>query len=229
MKKKILDGQPLYMAQYTSLMIILLAFFILLQTMSTVNEGGFKEGIGNVKNAFGLTGGMGIFEFIIPFRGGAKTPNPISSGNQDKQGLHDNLVKGEGGYGNTDARFHDRRQGRYLEVKIPVKFNKFATHLTADDHAVLDKFKVGFILYDYRIIVKCFARDFRDRDKDDYLALQRAANIMRYIHQSAMVPYSRLEAQGNSSLRYYSEADRKKMPEQEAFFCIYENNAGTVN
>ncbi len=222
MKKKIVDGQPLYMGQYTSLMIILLAFFILLQTMSSVKEGGFKEGIGNVKNAFGISGGMGIFEFLIPFRSGASTPNPVGTGNQDKQGLHDNLVKGEGGSGNTDANIKDQSVGRYLEVKIPVQFEKFQTHLTPESNAALDKFKVGFILYDYTIIVKCFANDYKDKEKDDYLAMQRAANIMRYIHQTAGVAYSRLEAQGNSSLRYYSSADQKSVPDQDAFFYIFQ-------
>ena len=224
MKKKVLDGQPLYMGQYTALMIILLAFFILLQTMSSVKEGGFKEGIGNVKNAFGISGGLGIFEFMIPFRSGAKKPNPVGTGNQDKQGLHDNLVKGEGGSGNTDSTAKDQNNGRYLEVKIPVKFEKFQTHLTPESNAALDKFKVGFILYNYTIIIKCFANDYKDKEKDDYLAMQRAANIMRYIHQTANVDYSRLEAQGNSSLRYYSAADQKGAPEQEAFFYIYQKN-----
>lgn len=222
MKKKILDGQPLYMGQYTALMIILLAFFILLQTMSSVKEGGFKEGIGNVKNAFGLSGGMGMFEFVIPFKGGARTPNPVGTGNQDKQGIHDNLVKGEGGTGNTEAKVNNQPIGRYLEVKIPIKFEKFTTHLSPEGNAALDKFKVGFILYNYSITVKCYANEFKDRDKDNHLAMQRAANIMRYIHQTAAVPYSRLKAQGNSSLRYYSEADNKNAQEQEAFFYIYQ-------
>lgn len=224
MKKKVLLGQPLYMAQYTSLMIILLAFFILLQTMSTTQEGGFQSGMGKVKNAFGNIGGMGLFSFVSSGSGGTDVPNPRSSGDKSKQGIHENLVRGEGGMGNTSAEVNDASHGRYLQVEIPINFPKHRATLTGEAKTTLDKFKVGFILYDYKIIVKCYSNEFQDRYKDNLLAMQRAANIIRYIHETARIPYSRLEALGNSSSRYYNYPDGHQMPPQEAFFYIFEKN-----
>lgn len=226
MKKKILDGQPLYMAQYSGLMIILLAFFIVMQSMSSMKESGFKSGMGEVKNAFGLSGGLGIFQFIVPGRGGSSVPNPSGTGDQSKAGIHENLVKGEGGSGNTEADAKKSPPGRYLQVEVPIVFEKYKSNLVESECKKLDKFSVGLILYDYRIMIKCFANDYRDKDKDSYLATQRAANIMRYIHEAAQIPYSRLEALGNSSIRYYSNMREGSVPEQESFFFIYERPDG---
>ncbi len=225
MKKKVLVGQPLYMGQFTSLMIIILAFFILLQSMSSTQEAGFQKGIGKVKNAFGLTGGMGLFNFISPGAGGGDVPNPSGTGDKSQQGTHENLVQGEGGTGNTSSDVNDYRKGRFLQVDVPIEFPKYKTYLTDETKNQLDKFKVGFILYDYKLSVKCYSNEYKDEEKDDYLALQRAANIMRYIHETANIPYSRLEALGNSSRRYYSKDKQNKMSDQETFFYIFEKNS----
>lgn len=225
MKKRILDGQPPYMAQYSGLMIILLAFFIVMQSLSAVKQSGYQTGVGDVKNAFGINGGLGIFAFVVSAHGGSSTPNPAGN-NPSKVGIHENLVKGEGGSGNTEAATKSHELGQYLQVTIPIVFEKYKTSLSATERQKLDTFKVGFILYDYRIMVKCFANDYRDKEKDNHLAMQRAANIMRYINESAQIPYSRLEALGNSSIRYYSNIDANSIPEQEAFFYIYERPDG---
>ena len=57
-KKRKEELAPAYMGLYSSLMILLLAFFILLNSMATVQEAGFKAGIGKVQNAFGWKGGV---------------------------------------------------------------------------------------------------------------------------------------------------------------------------
>jgi len=227
MKKKVLDGQPLYMAQYTALMIILLAFFIVMQSLSTVKESGFKTGMGDVKNAFGISGGIGIFGYIVPSRGSTSRDNPVGSGTSGRQGLHENLVKGEGGVGNTDANTEKVNQGKYLQVKLPITFEKGKAAITLEGRAVLDKMKVGLMLYDYKITIKCFANDNKNPAMDNPLAVQRATNIMRYLHQEAQVPYQRLEALGNSSIRYYSNIKPDAVPEQEVFLYIFHHGSTT--
>jgi flagellar motor protein MotB len=224
MKKTVLVGQPAYMGQYTSLMIIILAFFILLQSMSTTQESGFQKGIGQVKNAFGLTGGMGLFQFISSGSGGADVPNPHGTGDKSRQGTHENIIRGEGGVGNTSADVEDSDKGRYLQVDVPIEFPEFKTFLTPEIKRTLDKFKVGFILYDYKLMIKCYSSEYNDFEKDNHLALQRAANIMRYIHETAGISYSRMEALGNSSTRYYNVNGSEKMSPQETFFYIFEKN-----
>jgi len=220
MKKKVLDGQPLYMAQYTALMIILLAFFIVMQSLSTVKSSGFQKGMGEVKNAFGLSGGLGLFGYIMPSRG-SSAANPIGSGTSDKYGLHENLSKGHGGLGNTDAETKKSEQGKYLQVKIPIVFEKDKAAITPAGRIVLDKIKIGLMLGDYHIAIKCFAHDHRDPVQDNALALQRAANIMRYIYEQGQIPYSRMVALGNSSIRYYPSIKADAIPEQEVFFYLF--------
>jgi hypothetical protein len=76
-KKKFIDtGAPAYMAQYTALMTLLLAFFILLNVLSESKESGFKDGIGQIRNAFGQVGGLGIFSYTFSGKGAAHPPAP---------------------------------------------------------------------------------------------------------------------------------------------------------
>ena len=54
---------PAYFVQYSALWCIMLAFFVLLLTLGTSQSGGNKAGVGEIRDAFGATGGLGLMAF----------------------------------------------------------------------------------------------------------------------------------------------------------------------
>jgi hypothetical protein len=248
MGKKIVEvGAPAYMAQYTSLMTILLAFFILLNTMATEQESGFKAGIGDVKNAFGMEGGLGLFQFTFAGKGASYAPNPEKSGDEYK-GLHKNLAEREGGSGNTSVDTQDKKLPKYLRIKIPGEFSGKSSRLPAVTKTFLDQVGMGFALFDYKINIVCYSgrrswalvAQLPGESKSEAIermnrtvAFNRAVQIMRYLNRKNGVDYSRMEADACTYRRYLDRtgADDKDEKEekddnalskkQEAFFYIF--------
>jgi hypothetical protein len=223
-KKVITLGAPLYMGQYTGLMTILLAFFILMQAMSTQQKSGFKEGIGEVRNAFGLQGGVGLFDYTFFGRGGSNSPNPVDSGKKEKQGIHENLVKSEGGQGNTEVDVADNEAGKFLRLKMEGKFARGKADMSPEMREYLAKIGMGFALFDYKISIRCFTDELKMEKENRDLALNRAAQIMRYLYRNAGVPFSRMVCAGYTTPSYlgnFKEKDYKKLSSQENYFYIY--------
>jgi chemotaxis protein MotB len=230
MAKKVVElGAPAYMSQFTALMTILLAFFILLQTLAKKQETGFNEGIGDVRNAFGIQGGLGIFSFTFVGGGGSKAPNPSDRGKEEEHGIHEDLVKSSGGMGNTDASVKDHKLGKYLRLNIEGNFMPGEDAITPKMALYLNKIGMGLALFDYKISIRCYSDKYENDSKDRALAINRAAQIMRYLNQRAGVPYSRMNCVGYTSASFFgelesSESDKtnyKELPKQGNYFYIY--------
>lgn len=228
MAKKVVElGAPAYMSQFTALMTILLAFFILLQTLAKKQESGFREGIGDVRNAFGIQGGLGIFSFTFTGSGGSKAPNPSDRGKDEEHGIHEDLVKSSGGMGNTEANVNDHTLGKYLRLKIEGSFPSGKDEIPQKMALYLNKIGMGLALFDYKISIRCYSDKFANESKDRDLAMNRAAQIMRYLNQSAGVPYSRMNCVGYTSASFFGEVesaegkDYKDVPRQGNYFYIY--------
>ena len=54
---------PSYFVQYAALWCLMLAFFVVLLSMGHQRTAEFKSGMGMIRDAFGLKGGMGILAF----------------------------------------------------------------------------------------------------------------------------------------------------------------------
>jgi flagellar motor protein MotB len=197
------EGAPAYMAQYTALMTILLAFFVFMSTMSNQQASGFKAGLGDVQNAFGIEGGCGLMNFTLFGKGGAHAPNPAET-DAKFQGIHDNLLKsGSPGAGDTDIQVDDAGQSKYLRIKVPFDFPRFSSKISDQMRNYLRETGVGFALFDYKIQIRSFAEDSGDDSADRLLAIKRSIQIMRCLNQISGVPLSRMEASGCSSDRYF--------------------------
>lgn len=239
MGKKIIEtGAPAYMALYTSLMTLLLAFFILLNTMSQTQEAGFNVGIGDVKDAFGLQGGLGLFQFTFAGRGAA---NPISLSNptqtnEKESGFSKDMVRKDGGTGNTDLKSEKADQGEYLRLTVPFKFSKFSSKIPRDMADYLEKVGIGLALFDYAITIRCYANEISAKDvKNGYasprnaaemniaLASKRAVQIMRYLHMEANIPFDNMTALGYDSDRLLQLTDKGQSVDgkQGTFFYIF--------
>ncbi|OGV39465.1 MAG: hypothetical protein A2020_02950 [Lentisphaerae bacterium GWF2_45_14] len=222
-KKVVLRGAPPYMAQFTALMTILLAFFILMQALSVVQETGFKEGIGDVKNAFGLVGGLGVFDFTFYGKGGSKAPNP-ESGKMEEAGMHENLVKSGGGTGNSDVESSDNNLGKYFRLKIEGEFERGKSNIPPQMAEYLGKAGMGFALFDYKISIRCYTEEMGSDDKDRLLAILRAAQIMRHLNQRSGVPFDRMSCVGYATPAYFGDMqgkDYREIPKQGNYFYAY--------
>lgn len=223
-KKVIQRGAPPYMGQFTALMTILLAFFILMQALSTVQQAGFKAGIGDVKNAFGMVGGLGVFKFTFFGRGGAKIPNPETDKVDKEEGIHENLVKSSGGTGNTDAEANESKLGKFFRLKIEGDFEKGKSNIPPEMAEYLSKAGMGFALFDYKISIRCYTEEMGDDNQNRILATARAAQIMRYLNQRSGVPYSRMSCAGYTTPAYFGDMqgkDYSDIPKQGNYFYAY--------
>ncbi len=228
MARKVVDvGAPAYMGQYASLMIIMLAFFILLNALSQVKEGGFKSGIGEVKNAFGLAGGLGFFNYAFLGRGGGYAPNP-NSDQIGESGVDKSLLMGDGGSGDTDLDVKGRDKAKYLRIKLPFDFPKFSDKISPQMAEELKKIGIGFALFDYKVLIRSYTKDYSDVERNKLLSLTRTAQIMRFLNKTAGVPYSKMECSGYSDERYFSADNKERTgesPSQGTYFYVFTKGA----
>lgn len=224
--KKKKDGAPAYMALFTTLMILLLAFFIVLSTMTTEQESGFRSGIGDVKDAFGTVGGLGLLSYDL-FRI-SRSAVPVPRGEVEDSGevgFHRSLVEGSGGGGNTEAKPEKEPMPEYLRVPIPFAFDPGSDVLPVDMANYLDVTGTGFAVFDVQVTVRSASTEFGQVSDED-LALRRALAIVRYLHRSCGVPFERMQAVGYGSSRYLGavgDDPDERRAEQEHYFYVMRN------
>ena len=218
-KKKYVDtGSPAYMAQFTALMTILLAFFILLNVLAPKNEGGFKDGIGKIQNAFGKMGGLGVFSYTFAGKGAAHPPAPpVKKDAEVKEtGFDKELVRGDGGQGSTDADTERKTSPTYLRYQVPVTFPKGKAKPTDEICSKLDQIGLGLFLFDAKMDIKCYSMDTGQFYFDRNIAAKRAANILAYFNAKHKIPFENMTSSGYGDKKYFQtrldedEANAKK-------------------
>jgi len=237
MKRKVVDvGAPAYMAQYAGLMVLLLAFFIVLVSLSQVQEGGFKSGIGDIKNAIGFAGGYGIFNFTFLGKTGGYAPNPKDE-ESGELGFNKLLHQGEGGSGDTDLSVQKPDSFGFVRFRFPYEFPKGSEKLSPEMAAELKRLGIGFGLFDSKVQIRCFSSEYGDSARDREIALSRASQIMKAL-LNAEVPSSKVSCIGYSGDRYFEVAPelkpddsssffqkpRKESPKQGAYFYVFVKN-----
>ena len=112
------------MGLFTSLMTILLAFFILLSALAPKQQAGFYRGKGLVKNAVGIRGGYGDMKFAKMLG-----EHGLLSVDMEKEGELEGLLKSEnlnsddGGSGTFEhSQPKELPEANYLVVAVPHEF-----------------------------------------------------------------------------------------------------------
>jgi len=185
------------------LMVLLLAFFIVLVSLSQTQKAGFKAGIGEVKNAFGMAGGYGFFNFAFFGRTGGYAPNASESEEGDA-GFDKELNKGSGGSGDTDLDVNSPEQPGYIGFKFNYEFPKGSDKPTPAMISELKKVGLGFSLFDSKIQIRSFCSESGETEKDRTLAFARSVQIMRALIDAG-VKSSMLDCVAYSDKRYLPE------------------------
>ena len=204
-KKKFVDtGAPAYMAQFTALMTLLLAFFILLNVLADKKESGFKDGIGAIRNAFGASGGLGVFSYTFAGKGAAHPPaTPTPKEEEKETGFDKNIVRGEGGQGTTDAETEKKTTPMYLRYRLPVAFPKGKAKADEKLLEKLDQIGVGLSLFESKMDIKCFSIDSGNFEYDRNLSARRAANILAYFNAKHGIEFKNMTSSGYGSKKYF--------------------------
>lgn len=226
MRKRIMEGAPAYMGLYSTLMILLLAFFIVINVFSKQKTGGMKDGIGQVKDAFGIGGGFGMHQFMF-FKSG-KSNVPVPEDYQDPEGMRGfprDMMQGEGGVGTTDQDNEKQERMEYLRIRIPYRFKRESYVISGDQMKdYLKKTGLFLLTSNYQFAIRSYSLEYRNIRQDYELATLRAYSLMQFFQSQAMVPSERMGAVGYASNAYFvaeSEAGVDPGSDQETYLYIY--------
>ena len=224
-KKPDEGGAPAYMGLFTSLMTVLLAFFMLLVALAPTQDAGFHKGTGDVSNSFGAKGGFGMLSFCKFI--GEKGLLPFMEEIRDEQGVQgvqkDSQV-GEGGGGQTDFDVKEVDSGFYVRILIPEVFERGSARINSKMSNYLKFVGIGFQTGSYDLSVMSLSQDFEGEMDNRLLGIKRASSIMRFLRQSSDVEYSRMNAAAFESASYLKTEKLKTFLEkhkQVSFFNIY--------
>lgn len=199
-KKNEEEGAPAYMAQFTALMTLLLAFFICLLTLGQRRTADFRSGVGQIKDAFGVRGGQGVLPFFLPSR----RHYPEGGGEISDDAYLQGFKKGSF----VDGQFDQSRDvaivmegmGDNIVIPTPIRFPAGDAVLVDASRQFLDQIGVVFFgLPEHRIDVVGLDRG---EDGSFDLASRRAASVVRYLHEEGGITGSRLRAIGTKSDRF---------------------------
>ncbi len=225
-KKPDEGGAPAYMGLFTSLMTVLLAFFILMVSMADSQDAGFYHGVGSVQNTYGVKGGLGVMNFAR--KAGDKGMLGVSEENEDTNATKQLLFEpeGDGGLGTVDVDgINEVEKGVYISVFIPHTFEKGSTRLDPNSKLAdyLKKMSIGFLSVKEDIVIRTYAEDGGNKTENQLLATKRANSIMKFLHSKG-ISYSRLTSTGYNYDRYFdfSEVDKQiRQTGQASYFYIY--------
>ncbi len=211
-KKYISVGAPLWMSQFTAVMLILIVFFMILCTMANEQAAGMKagDGMGAVRqlNALGIFVGTGTFRFGNHGQAKSFAPNPGSQATDAPPGVHIDLVKGSGGIGNTDLKMGQQQDIKYLSLPIPSEFPLGSAVLTQQLKEEIRRMAIALSTETEPIIVKCFTSEDADA-KNASLALARAEALATEMSRFGGIPLSNLKCVGYSDYRYLGNSLKK--------------------
>jgi len=214
---------PAYMQLFAILMLLLLSFFVILNTLTQEQESGFHRDIGKVRTGFGFIGenlGVGIFT-----PQGQKTLEEIETKSGqigDKQfpkKTKPDPLTGEDSQSTPDAE--ETPPLEYYRVQIPDNFPEGEHELTPDIMEYLDVMGTGLAGLEIPFSIRSYSRETGNEAEDQSLALRRAASIARYLHKNARIPLARITSAGYADQRYFEFAEGSdEQPEQATFVYI---------
>ncbi|RKY36503.1 MAG: hypothetical protein DRP78_03465 [Candidatus Omnitrophota bacterium] len=193
---------PSWIALYSSLMTLLMAFFIALTTLGTYGGQKFQKVVGSLQEAFSMfsSGGSGaFFKNVFTAQSGDVSISPASA-KMDKSKLvmimeHELQKENQEGYHNLKIDYASLNMIA-VNINDTIIFNFNSSALTEEAKALLDK--VIRVLNDqpYKLLVKGYCEKDEKNGGQWELSVDRAVNVIKYVHKYGNIGYERLSAQG---------------------------------
>lgn len=224
-------GAPLYMSQFTMIMLILIVMCMLISVMTKEQESGFQEGDGmgpeRRPNAMGIVIGAGVFKFGAAGKARSYSSNPGSEETDKSQNPHMDLMRGEGGVGNSDLNPKVMVKPKYFFVKLDGSFPPKSSALTPEINKSVDMLSTGLSYLDFDLTLKVFSSEFGQDDKDTQLAFDRGMKIIRELNRRYHVPLENMNCVAYTGRNVFmaedtdkTDEDAKKSVSQEILFCL---------
>jgi chemotaxis protein MotB len=185
--KKVEEGAPLWMTTYSDMVTLLLTFFVLLLSFSTVEKKKFEEALVSIKDA------MGILEKQMSVV--QKPVDKIVSPQIRFENSVERAVKNlqEIPELRDEISFEKDDEGVHVRISNPLLFNSGEAELRTSSRSVLDT--VGSVLAEniYKIVIEGHT-DNVPINNDDYhsnweLSAARAVSLVEYFIGSGMAPH----------------------------------------
>ena len=213
-KKKVEQaGSPAWMTTFSDLMSLLLTFFILLFSMSSVSEERFKDAAQSLQMALvgsssdsildgngeiigDLVGDVDPEEIVVEEV--PVDPNYIP---EEVIELYNtvNVFLGEEGL-NADVTLSRDQDGVYIDIQEAILFDSGSATLKAAGSETLGRLVELFTLFDNEIIIEGYTDDVpirrREFPSNWELSTARALSVLRYLSESYDISPSRLSARG---------------------------------
>ena len=205
------EGAPAYMGQFTALMTLLLAFFICLLTMGQERISQYQAGFGEIRDAFGLKGGFGIFQFWRKGGEGQGDDNPSVKQEDEGQGDDDGDLVGylegtlwrEGLLKISIIHTEFDNRGVTVTMSTPIEFRPGSAVLDREIRHFLNR--VGIIFFNLpssKLTVYALTQSLNSEDENQLLSIERAAAVTRYLEEKFRIPRSRVDAIGYAHTNY---------------------------
>lgn len=209
-KKKVDQaGSPAWMTTYSDLMSLLLTFFILLFSMSSVSEERFKDAaqslqmalIGSSSDSI-LDGNGEIIGDVDPEEIVVEEvpvdPNYIPEEVIELYNTVNGFLEEEGL--NTDVTLSRDQEGVYIDIQETILFDSGSATLKAVGSETLGQLAELFTLFNNEIIIEGYTDNVpmhsREFPSNWELSTGRALSVLRYLSESYDISPSRLSARG---------------------------------
>ncbi len=196
-KGKKAPGAPAHFQLFSTMMILLLAFFIVLSSLiEKENDSGFKNSIGDIQNAFGVLGGIGMLGNHFAAAPVEKSTGPPDPSPSEQVGLPSRSTRGDGGVGTNEVA-PERGTPTYLQVVVPHAFRPGSAALSPEMAEYLDVAGTVLASYpSYHCALRQVTTESGDWQADSRLAFRRAAAVRHSLARSTALPAARMMALG---------------------------------
>jgi flagellar motor protein MotB len=203
------DAQaPGFFVQYAALWCLMLAFFICMLSLGHERTAEFKTGVGFIRDAFGLKGGLGMLPFWHMIAGESSHKGQTSRAPQVEEegnliGYFKGMLWKEGLASVSILRVEVDEWKVGVVMKVPLSFPEGESVLDTTAKEFLDRIAgVFFNLPDWFLSVGCLTPAADDENGSLRLASERASVVARYLQDVGRIEGNRVEAVGYAHSRY---------------------------
>jgi chemotaxis protein MotB len=229
-------GQPAWLITFSDLMTLLLTFFVLLVSMSVIDERHKLVVLGSISSSFGI--GKANFNPKSPETGSSKF-EPGAVKEPDMTPVKDMLWEEM----QDDLNFQENRFIQILSINAEVLFEPGRTHLSEKGRSILNRMIPHLLRIKYPLLVAGHTASRRNEEGKDYrvdfdktkvdstwpLSLARGSGVYRYFIQSG-IPSARLsqEAFGQYHPRFPDRSPEGRLMNRRVDIVLDKRNAPEI-